>query len=104
MTEAEFLGKILRRHPHAAFRRIVGEMVIVTPLDSCMHTLNDVGAFIWERADGQHTVQQIIEELCETYDVAPEVAKADVIEFVQELLARDMCLIYEPGEEIPLPY
>jgi hypothetical protein len=71
-------------------RSIAGETIIVPiknnvgDLDS-IYTLNEVGTIIWQRIDGKKSISQIAEEIWTTYDVTPEEAKKDTLEFLNSL-------------------
>jgi hypothetical protein len=71
-------------------RNVAGETIIVPiknkvgDLDS-IYTLNEVGTVIWELIDGEKSVSQIAEELYLTYDVTPEEAKKDTVDFITTL-------------------
>jgi hypothetical protein len=71
-------------------RNVVGETIIVPvksnvgDLDS-IYTLNELGTMIWELIDGQRTVNQIAEEVCIAYDIGPEEARKDSLEFLESL-------------------
>lgn len=67
-----------------AARVIDGHAVIVTVDERKLHTLNEVGTFVWERADGK-TISQIAKELVDVFDVQPERALSDIQTFVSEL-------------------
>ena len=71
-------------------RDISGETIIVpvrssaSDLDS-IYTLNELGTKIWKLIDGRTSVSKIIEAVCREYDVATEVAKKDVEEFLHSI-------------------
>jgi hypothetical protein len=71
-------------------RQIAGETIIVPvrsqvgDLDS-IFTLNDVGTLIWQHLDGRTTVRQMVEAICQVYDITPEEATGDVLDFLTEL-------------------
>ena len=52
--------------------------------------LNRTASFIWERCDGGHSVQQIVTQLCERFDVDPTTARTTVEELLAELMARKL--------------
>lgn len=81
---------IFIRNKDISFRIIESEAVILTPENGFLHTLDGTGTFIWQLLDGKNTVEDIIEKLCEEYDVKPEVAKIDVHRFIQDLLSRSL--------------
>lgn len=47
--------------------------------------LNEVGLAIWQRCDGLHTEQEIVEAIRDMYGVSEEQARADVTFFLTEL-------------------
>lgn len=50
-----------------------------------VYTLNDTAAWLWERAaEGDFTIDSLTALLCEEYDVAPDVARHDVEELLNE--------------------
>ncbi len=50
--------------------------------------LNPVSVFIWKRLDGKHTIQDILEELREACDDAPENAEQEIKDFIEELVGK----------------
>jgi len=71
-------------------RCVAGETIIVPiknkvgDLDS-IYTLNEVGTMIWGLIDGKKSLSQIAEEICMTYDVTPEEAREDAVDFITTL-------------------
>jgi hypothetical protein len=71
-------------------REITGETIIVPikgnvgDLDS-IYTLNEVGTVIWGLIDGKKSLDQIIEAIYSAYEVTPEEATKDMVDFVSSL-------------------
>ena len=71
-------------------RNIAGETILVPvrgrigDLDS-IYNLGEVASFLWDRIDGQTTVHQLVEGVCAEFDVAPETAEGDALEFIAHL-------------------
>jgi hypothetical protein len=71
-------------------RNVAGETIIVPirnkvgDLDS-IYTLNEVGSTIWGLIDGKKSVSQMAKEICMIYDITPEVAEKDTIDFIATL-------------------
>jgi hypothetical protein len=78
------------RNPDAAYRIIEGQAVILTPGDSRLHTLNEVGTFIWECLDGKSHAARIVEKMCRTFDVNLQAAEKDVNHFLSDLIRRGL--------------
>jgi hypothetical protein len=73
-----------------ATRSILGETIIVPIKDgvgdlNSIYVLNELGTQIWELIDGQSSIHRMIEEICKAYDVGPEEAEKDAIEFLNAL-------------------
>lgn len=64
--------------------------VIVSPTDGRLSVLNEVGAFIWELINGQNSVDFIVSQVVDHFDVSSETARADVVSFLQALAERDL--------------
>ena len=47
--------------------------------------LNETGAFIWERLTNNQTLESIVTDLCEEYDVEEASAMASIQRFCQKL-------------------
>jgi hypothetical protein len=73
------------RSKQVAARMLGGEMMIMSPRDTTLFNLNDVGSVIWESADGKTPLDDIVARLCAEFDVAPEVARQDAETFIHEL-------------------
>jgi hypothetical protein len=52
--------------------------------------MNEVASFVWDRLDGQHSVQDIKQDLLAAYDVSPDEADADIQEFLAQLSASGL--------------
>jgi len=78
--------KYVIRSKAVASRILGGEMVIMSAVDSTLFILNEVGAQIWLAADGQTSLSEIVKRnVCEEFEVHPDVAYSDAQEFVDAL-------------------
>lgn len=74
-------------------RQLGEETIFLSPAGDEIHSLDEVGTFLWEQMDGHHDLQQVLDVLCDEYDVEPDVARVDLIEFVRELVERKLLLV-----------
>ena len=76
--------------------RLVGDNHVVVPVGAqavdfrCIITLNEVGAFLWEKMVSDTTVAALVEALLAEYDVTADVATADVERFVVALREKNL--------------
>jgi hypothetical protein len=88
----EILSRRYRKSPDLVFRQIAGEFVLV-PIRhdvadlEAVYTLGGMGARIWELLDGERDGHTILDQIVQEYDVAPDEAQADLVEFLNELEA-----------------
>jgi len=74
-------------------REIEGEIIIVPltagigDMEDELYALNETGRAIWQRLDGQKTLQQIADELSAEYGGGAEITQ-DILGFVSELVKR----------------
>ncbi len=84
------------RSKHIAARMLGEEMMIMSGRDSTLFTLSPVATAIWNAADGQSTLEQIVDErVCAEFEVDQETAMADAQAFVAQLAEHGIVLISE---------
>jgi hypothetical protein len=64
------------------------EAVLLLPTKGEVKVLNEVGARIWQLADGTRTIAEIAAVISTEYAVQPAQAEADTLAFVAELAER----------------
>ncbi len=84
------LTKCFLKESDFATRSILGETIIV-PIKggvgdlNSIYVLNELGTQIWELINGKTSIDRIIGEICKAYDVGPEEAEKDTMEFLSSL-------------------
>ena len=84
------LNSVVTPSPGIVPRKTGDEYVLVpvsnniADMDS-VYTLNETGAFIWERLDGKSNLAEIINCVQIEFDVDAETAKKDILAFVTEM-------------------
>jgi hypothetical protein len=90
ISDREILGTCWTRSDRMVGRRIADEYVIVpimgrgADVDS-IFTLNRVGAFIWERLDGETRGDAAVAALAAEFEVEAERARKDYCAFLRKL-------------------
>ena len=84
------LDQQYKRNANFVYRKIENETILVPIKNnvgdmSCIYNLNEVGAFIWERLDGEKTVNDILNMVVEEFDITAEDAKIDVYDYITDL-------------------
>ena len=100
---ADFRGRLVRPvHVMSATRG--GETVLLDPVRGRYHTLNDVGARVWELLADGTTLEAIVATIRAEYDV-PQVGGVDPVEQDVTTLLRHLrvasLLIMEPSSDTP---
>ncbi|MGC1392542.1 MAG: PqqD family protein [Bacteroidales bacterium] len=81
---------ILSRSDSVVTRKTGNEYVLVPITNNIadmnsVYTLNETGAFIWEQIDGEKSVEDIIIELTNEYDIDKQNAESDVFTFIENM-------------------
>jgi hypothetical protein len=70
---------------------VAGDTVLLLAGDSGEYfTLNDVGGRIWDLADGDRAVTDIVRALLEEYDAPEDVIQADALEILGQLSSEGL--------------
>ena len=76
--------------------RQVGVNHVIVPVGAqsvdfrCIITLNEVGAFLWQKLAADCTVADLVEAILAEYDVTADIATADVERFVASLREKNL--------------
>jgi len=76
-----------------AWQTVDGELVLLNIDGRELLGLNEVGARIWELADGEHDLAAIAAALTAEFEVSAEEATAEVERFVAELEAAGALVV-----------
>lgn len=73
-----------------ASRNVGGELVLVPLKNNIaemnkLFTLNEVGAFIWDNIDDKKTIEDIVDLVMKEFEIDPETAQKDTLEFLEQL-------------------
>ncbi len=83
---------IYTKHPDYVQRDVAGECILVpirrtlTEANS-IYVLNETGAALWNRIDGQRTAQDIVTVFCNEYEVATDQLAKDFTLLLDDLLS-----------------
>jgi hypothetical protein len=77
---------ILTQHSDCSVRSVGSGLVIVSPQSNETHSIDDIGAFIWNQIDGINDLDGILNEILAEYDVTAATAAQDLQKFISQLL------------------
>lgn len=82
-------------HPALAWREVAGEVVLVDPTqaDTIVRVFNDVAGAMWSQFDGQQDLGTIARCLADTFDAPESEIQADLLVFVDELIAKGLLVL-----------
>jgi len=86
------LTAIYTKHPDYVQRDVAGECLLVpirrtlTEANS-IYVLNETGAALWYRIDGQRTAQDIVTDFCNEYEIATDQLAKDFTLLLDDLLS-----------------
>jgi hypothetical protein len=94
------LGTIYRRNLDVRGRHVLGETLLVPVRGELadlqrIFSLSPVAEHIWSQLDGEHDLTAVRDSLVTRFEVEPDQAEADLVEFIAQLSAAS--LISEVG-------
>ena len=81
---------MLLRNTSVLWRELDGEAILLNPKEGCSYNLNNVGTMIWKLLDGEHSIDDIAQAICELYEVDHEQALQDVRQLLNELCENNL--------------
>lgn len=84
------------RNPRVAARSLDGEMMLMSARDSTLFTLNKTATIIWQSADGNTPLDEIVHSrICAEFEVEPAEALHDAETVARELASHDILQLSE---------
>ncbi|MGN1317941.1 MAG: PqqD family protein [Lachnospirales bacterium] len=76
-------------------REVAGSHIVVPIGEGSMDfsgviSLNEVGAFLWNRLENDCEVEDLVSAILSEYDIDRETAKSDIEEFINKLKGADL--------------
>ena len=79
--------------PGYVLREIAGEHLaipVTAENSSDIVVLNPVSAILWTELEGGRTIKELTDKICENFDITPDEAQADIVEFVNYLVEKNV--------------
>ena len=86
---------ILTHNKDCPVRTIGAGLVIESPEENETHSIEDIGAFIWNRINGKNDLDTILDKILREYDVAASTAAKDLQTFISQLMEAGLVLPVE---------
>ena len=82
------------RSSAVAARSLENEMIVMSTRDSTLFTLNEVAREIWQSADGQKSLEDIVRDnVCAQFDIEPGPALTDAEAFCRQLAEHGILIL-----------
>lgn len=94
MEQGINLNNVLAISEDVVAREVEGEFLIIPiasgvgDMEDELYSLNECGKAIWDKLDGQKSLNDVKNELVEEYEADAEEIEVDIISFVNELYKR----------------
>lgn len=80
----------LRRTERAVYGELPEEAVLLDVEAGTAVRLNATGAWIWDRLEQPHRVQELAQGLAERFEIEEDRALGDVVAFAREMTRREL--------------
>ena len=92
-------SKKIKRNGSAVWRVIDDEIVVLVPEGAMVHALTGCGSRVWELIEGETTISEIIQRICDEYDVEAQRAEEEITQFICSLLDNKLVEIVPKAVE-----
>ena len=86
------LKTLLSHNPDCPVREIGDGLVIMAPQGETTHSLDGIGAFIWNHIDGNKALDDILADILSEYEVGAQTAEQDLQTFITQLMEAGLVL------------
>ena len=95
LTDSISKKSVLRRNIKQIFTDVDNEIIMLNIERGEYYSLNEVGSFIWNELKEPITLSKLIEELIKTFSVPEQECVNDTIEYLNELIKRNLVEVVE---------
>lgn len=83
---------VVTKNQDVIWREVDGETVLLNPVTGRYFGLNRVACSFWNRVDGKTTIDEIIDQILDEYEVERQVLSQDIVELVSILTEYELLL------------
>lgn len=84
------MDKPIVKSPKLAAQEREDEAYVLTLADTTLHYLGDIETFVWKAVDGSRTGEQLVDLVCDQYEVERDEAERDIPEFLDNMQAAGL--------------
>jgi hypothetical protein len=74
-------------------RELDAETIFLSPDGRQLFAVNELGTYILSRLDGSTSLRDVRDGICERYEVSAEQAEADLLEFIDAMVQRNLLVL-----------
>lgn len=89
------IDQFVKREDHVVWKVIDGKGVLLNLEDGAYFEVNPVGLAIWQKCDGQATLNEIVQWISDEFQETPPRVSADIMEFIADLKRRKLAQVLE---------
>lgn len=87
------INQVINKTPNCVSRVIGQEVVIILPAMGEVKVVNEVGARLWELANGEYTIAELVDHICDEYAIDYQQAEVDILDFIHKMIERKLFVV-----------
>lgn len=80
----------ISRNPEQLFSIIDEEVVMLSVANGEYYNLNSVGSYIWKKLEIPLSIGDLVEDLCDSFDVEEQLCMKDTIDFLERMIEKNI--------------
>lgn len=82
------LSTKIRRNEKVIFKKVENNVYILDPINATIHTFNNTASFIWSLLDRPKKLVEIIDLVCDEFEIDSQKAVLDITPFIRNYLQQ----------------
>ena len=79
-----------QRSSDITFQSMPPETILLNLENGYYYSTNSLGSAVWQKCDGNTSIEDLISDLQPQYEISLEVLRHDVMEFIEEMVAENL--------------
>lgn len=83
----------VKQNPNMLTTQMDGEIVMMSIKHGKYFSIGKTGVAIWGQIETERSIGEVVDSLCEQYEVDRAVCAQDVLRFVENMVAKEIVLV-----------
>lgn len=98
MTEQLSGDTVVAKSDSFLAETVDGELIILNKQSGTYYTIDGIGDELWQELQEPVSIDELVDSVCNNYNIDPDDSRDDIQSFVSQLLAAELVEIQDDGQ------